>query len=162
MTPPLGKNDNLCEVWRVAGASIKLLNGATRQSRVHYRYCDDLLFDSITIDEQLLETGSTVHGGIDDVGVDVGALLRATKVDYQEIFVVLQTAHRRLIRVWNYLPEINREADGDERYRLFNSARQLAFGNSGQATVGTLPAACVRLRAVPYPFISWPRDASRP
>ena len=74
---------------------------------------------------------------------DAGALLRATEIAYQEIFAVLkQTEHRHLIRIWNYLPEINREADGDERYRLFNSARQLAFRNSGQAIVGTVPAAC--------------------
>ena len=52
-----------------------------------------------------------------------------------------ETEHRHLIRIWNYLPEINREADGDERYRHFNSARQRAFRNSGQATVGTVPAA---------------------
>ncbi len=143
MTPPLGKNDNLCEVWRVAGPSIQLSNGAATHSRVHYRYCDDLLFGSITIDERLLEAGSSVQGGTDDIGVDAGALLRATEVAYQEIFAVLQeTAHLHLIRIWNYLPEINREADGDERYRLFNSARQLAFRNSGQATVGTVPAAC--------------------
>jgi enamine deaminase RidA (YjgF/YER057c/UK114 family) len=47
-----------------------------------------------------------------------------------------------LIRIWNYLPEINRESDGDERYRHFNSARRLAFRNSGRATMGTVPAAC--------------------
>ena len=143
MTPPLGKNDNLCEVWRVAGSSMQLWNGAAGQSRVQYRYCDDLLFGSITIDERLLEAGSTVYGGTEGEGVDAAALLRATEVAYQEIFAVLQeTAHRHLIRVWNYLPEINREADGDERYRLFNSARQLAFRNSGQATLSTVPAAC--------------------
>lgn len=142
MTPPLGRDDDLCEVWRVAGSSTRLSDGAARQSRVHYRYCEELLFGSITIDERLLEAGRAVRGA-DDVGVDAGALLRATEIAYQEIFAVLQeTAHRHLIRVWNYLPEINREADGDERYRLFNSARQLAFRNSGQATVGTVPAAC--------------------
>jgi chorismate lyase / 3-hydroxybenzoate synthase len=43
--------------------------------------------------------------------------------------------------VWNYLPEINREADGDERYRHFNSARQWAFRNSGRSTIGSVPAA---------------------
>ena len=68
--------------------------------------------------------------------------MRATELAYQEIFAVLQeTEHRHLIRIWNYLPEINRDAGGDERYRLFNSARQLAFRNSGQAIVGTVPAA---------------------
>jgi chorismate lyase / 3-hydroxybenzoate synthase len=144
MTPSLGVADNLCEVWRIAGPSTRLSNGAARRSQVHYRYCDDLLFGSITIDERLLELGSALPGGTDGVGVGVDAcsLLRATEIAYQEIFGVLkETEHRHLIRVWNYLPEINREAGGDERYRHFNSARQLAFRNSGRATVGTVPAA---------------------
>ncbi len=148
MTPPLRSNDHLCEVWRVAGPAVRLSNGAARQGRVHYRYGEDLLFGSITVEERgveerpLLAEGA-VHGDTDGAGAAAGALLRATETAYQEIFAVLrQTGHRHLIRIWNYLPEINRQADGDERYRLFNSARQLAFRNSGQATVGTVPAAC--------------------
>jgi chorismate lyase/3-hydroxybenzoate synthase len=144
MTPSLGANDNLCEVWRVAGPEIRLSNGAARQSRVQYRFCEDLLFGSITIEERVIdkltiETKGPCHGRADG---DSGALLRATEIAYQEIFGVLrQTEHRHLIRIWNYLPEINREADGDERYRHFNSARQLAFRNSGRATLSTVPAA---------------------
>src|SRR5258708_35736632 len=91
------------------------------------------------IDELTMEPKGPRHGHADG---DSGALLRATELAYQQIFGVLkQTEHRHLIRIWNYLPEINREAGGDERYRLFNSARQLAFRNSGQATVDTVPAA---------------------
>jgi chorismate lyase/3-hydroxybenzoate synthase len=144
MTPSLGANDNLCEVWRVAGPEIHLSNGAARQSRVQYRFCEDLLFGSITIEERVIdeltiETKGPCHGRADG---DSGALLRATEIAYQEIFGVLkQTEHRHLIRIWNYLPEINREADGDERYRHFNSARRLAFRNSGRATLSTVPAA---------------------
>jgi chorismate lyase/3-hydroxybenzoate synthase len=142
MTPSLGAADDLCEVWRIAGPAIRLSNGATRRSQVHYRYCEDLLFGSITIDERLLELGGALRGGTEGADADAGALLRATEIAYQEIFGVLEeTEHRYLIRVWNYLPEINREAGGDERYRHFNSARQLAFRNSGRATLGTVPAA---------------------
>jgi chorismate lyase / 3-hydroxybenzoate synthase len=47
-----------------------------------------------------------------------------------------------LIRIWNYLPDINAQAGDDERYRHFNSARQMAFRKSGRATLGTVPAAC--------------------
>ncbi len=133
MTPSLGANDTVCEVWRVAGTGVQLSSGAAQGSRVSYRFCDELLFGSITIDERMLEAGHCV---------DATALSRATEIAYQEIFGVLrETEHRHLIRVWNYLPEINRETGGDERYRLFNSARQLAFRKSGQATVGTVPAA---------------------
>jgi chorismate lyase/3-hydroxybenzoate synthase len=139
MTPRLGANDNLCEVWRVAGPQIRLSNGAAKQSRVHYRFCDELLFGSISIEERAIAAGQPGHARADG---DSGALLRATEIAYGEIFGVLQeTEHRHLIRIWNYLPEINREADGDERYRHFNSARQLAFRNSGRASMGSVPAA---------------------
>jgi enamine deaminase RidA (YjgF/YER057c/UK114 family) len=143
MTPSLGVNDNLCEVWRVAGAEVRMSNGAAKRSRVHYRFCEELLFGSITIEERAVDadgpTGGSMGGSADG---ESGALIRATELAYHEIFGVLkETEHRHLIRIWNYLPEINREAGGDERYRLFNSARQLAFRNSGQATVGTVPAA---------------------
>ncbi len=140
MTPSLGENEALCEVWRVAGAGVRLPNGVAQRGRVRYRSCKDFLFGSVTIDERLLELQSPTPGG--DDGVDAAVLLRATEIAYQEIFGLLrETEHAHLIRIWNYVPEINREAGGDERYRLFNSARQLAFRNSGQATVGTVPAA---------------------
>ena len=130
MTPSLGPDDELCEVWRVAGGAVELSTGTLRQGRVHYRYCDDLLFGSITIEEH----------GFDGSGAL--ALQGATTAAYQEIFGLLKvTQHPHLIRVWNYLPEINREADGDERYRHFNSARQTAFRNSGRSIFGTVPAA---------------------
>jgi chorismate lyase / 3-hydroxybenzoate synthase len=130
MTPSLGANDNLCEVWRVAGPEARLSNGAAKHSRVHYRFCDELLFGSITMEEAAIDAGNSA------------ALLRATEFAYREIFAVLtETEHRHLIRIWNYLPEINREADGDERYRHFNSARQLAFRNSGRASMRNVPAA---------------------
>ena len=142
MTPPLRPADDLCEVWRVTGHPVRLSNGPAGQGRVHYRYCEDLLFGAITLDERLLGPGTAGQGGIDPGGADAAALSRATEIAYQEIFAVLRrTEHRHLIRIWNYLPEINRETGGDERYRQFNSARQLAFRKSGQATVGTVPAA---------------------
>jgi chorismate lyase/3-hydroxybenzoate synthase len=139
MTPTLGANGGLCEVWRVAGPEVQLSNGAARQSRVRYRYCRELLFGSISIEERAIEAEGPPRSG---AAGHSGALVRATEIAYREIFEVLKdTEHRHLIRIWNYLPEINRETDGDERYRLFNSARQLAFRNSGRATVNTAPAA---------------------
>jgi enamine deaminase RidA (YjgF/YER057c/UK114 family) len=106
---------------------------------VHYRFCEDLLFGSITLQERSLEAEGPISVRGDG---NSGALVRATEIAYREIFGVLEeTEHRHLIRIWNYLPEINREADGDERYRHFNSARQQAFRNSGRAAVSTVPAA---------------------
>jgi enamine deaminase RidA (YjgF/YER057c/UK114 family) len=129
MTPSLRQAD-LCEVWR-ADAGAELLNGEARHSSLRYRYGDDLLFGCIAIEEKSLTDG------------DADALMRATEVAYQEIFEVLgKTQHPHLIRIWNYLADINVHAGGDERYRHFNSARQMAFRKSGRATMGTVPAAC--------------------
>jgi chorismate lyase / 3-hydroxybenzoate synthase len=129
MTRSLRARD-LCEVWRVAGPQVQLSTGESAHTRVRYRYCDDLLFGSLTIAEQ-----GHVNG-------EAEALLRATESAYREIFDVLnETEHRHLIRIWNYLPDINREAGGDERYRHFNSARQTAFRNSGRSIMGAVPAA---------------------
>ena len=131
MTRSLGAAD-LCEVWRVAGPQIQLVSGKSAQTRIQYRHSEDLLFGSLTIAEHAIEARS-----------EAGALLRATEIAYQEIFdVIEETGHRHLIRIWNYLPDINAQAGGDERYRHFNSARQTAFRKSGRATMGTVPAAC--------------------
>jgi chorismate lyase/3-hydroxybenzoate synthase len=129
MTRSLKAND-LCEVWRTIGPGLS--SGDTAQTRVQYRYSEDLLFGSLTIAEEAIDARS-----------EAGALLRATEIAYQEIFDVLnETEHRHLIRIWNYLPDINAQAGDDERYRHFNSARQTAFRKSGRATMGTVPAAC--------------------
>jgi chorismate lyase / 3-hydroxybenzoate synthase len=130
MTRPLRGND-LCEVWRVVDPEVQLSSGAAH-ARVSHRFSDELLFGSLMIAERSIESHS-----------EADALLRATEIAYQEIFDVLnETEHRHLIRIWNYLPEINAQAGGDERYRHFNSARQMAFRKSGRATMGTVPAAC--------------------
>jgi chorismate lyase/3-hydroxybenzoate synthase len=130
MTPSLSASD-LCEVWRVGGPQVRLSSGESSQARVQYRYSEDLLFGSLTIVERTIDARS-----------DAGALLRATENAYLDIFDVLnETDHRHLIRIWNYLPDINAQTGGDERYRHFNSARQTAFRKSGRATMGTVPAA---------------------
>jgi chorismate lyase/3-hydroxybenzoate synthase len=139
MTPLLGMADNLCEVFRMVGdQSLELATGRLRSSEsprpgsVSYRYGGDILFGSVCISEDAIEGGSPA-----------AALSQATMTAYGEIFEVLeQTGHRHLLRVWNYLPEINRETEGDERYRYFNAARQAAFRRSSRTTVGMVPAAC--------------------
>jgi len=121
---------DLCEVWRVASPEVQLSGGA-EHGKIRYRYSDDLLFGSLSITEQAIDARSEAE-----------ALQRATEIAYQEIFDLLDdTAHPHVIRIWNYLPNINRQTGGDERYRHFNSARQMAFRKSGRATMGTVPAA---------------------
>jgi chorismate lyase / 3-hydroxybenzoate synthase len=130
MIRPLGAED-LCEVWRIADPDARLTSGSA-QAGLHYRYSDDLLFGCLAIAESAIDASS-----------ESGALLHATEIAYQEIFDLLnETGHGQLIRIWNYLPRINEQADGDERYRHFNSARQTAFRNSGRDIKGAVPAAC--------------------
>lgn len=151
MTPPLGSADQLCEVWRLAGRNVGPFTTSPRQGRVRYSHCDDLLFGSVTIEEE----GVTGEGS--------SALRHATMTAYQDIFEMLEeTQHRHLIRVWNYLPDINREADGDERYRHFNAARQCAFRNAGRSTVGTVPAACALGSPAGSPISIYFLASSRP
>ncbi len=121
---------DLCEVWRVANPEVQMSSGAER-GKIRYRHSDDLLFGSLLIAEQAIDAPSEAE-----------ALQRATEIAYQEIFDLLDdTAHPHVIRIWNYLPNINAQSGGDERYRHFNSARQMAFRKSGRATMGTVPAA---------------------
>ncbi len=53
-----------------------------------------------------------------------------------------QTGCAHLLRVWNYLPQINGDGGGLERYRQFNLGRQQAFVEAGQAAFEGAPAAC--------------------
>jgi enamine deaminase RidA (YjgF/YER057c/UK114 family) len=131
MTPVFESSADRCEAWRVSGAvGPELERSSLRRGRIHYRHCGEFLFGSIAVDEP---------GG----SGAAGALLQATTAAYQDIFALIEdTGHPHLIRIWNYLPEINRDSDGDERYRIFNTARQAAFRNSGRSVVGSVPAAC--------------------
>jgi chorismate lyase/3-hydroxybenzoate synthase len=126
-TPVLGSTGEICEVWR------------TRQpvesgqlSRVHYRRSDDVLFGCISVPETGRENGST------------SALHIATEQAYREIFATLdELAYPHLLRVWNYLPQINVDTHGAERYRQFNSARRNALIAWGRDLAGSnVPAAC--------------------
>ena len=53
-----------------------------------------------------------------------------------------QLGNHQLQRVWNYLPDINRQVDGIENYRAFNAGRYEAFKNHfGEDLHPRLPAA---------------------
>lgn len=126
-TPCLGALNDVCEVWRVNGDRGALVNEVLRQGRVRIRHGDDLLFGSMLIEE---------------AGGGSGGLVRATTTAYEDLFSALDaTGFAHLVRIWNYLPDINGEADGEERYRHFNSARQTAFRAADRATIGSVPAA---------------------
>jgi chorismate lyase/3-hydroxybenzoate synthase len=122
--PVLGSTDGFCEVWRT-GQPVE----SAQLSRVRYRRSADVLFGCIT----LPETGSG----------STSALHFATEQAYREIFATLdELAYPHLLRVWNYLPQINVETHGVERYQQFNSARREVLIACGRDLTGNVPAAC--------------------
>jgi chorismate lyase/3-hydroxybenzoate synthase len=118
-TPVLGSTGEVCEIWRTQE---RLESG--QRSRVHYRRAEEILFGCISITE-------------------TEGLQIATGEAYREIFATLdELSYPHLLRVWNYLPQINLETHGIERYRQFNNARRNALIASGRDVSGNVPAAC--------------------
>jgi enamine deaminase RidA (YjgF/YER057c/UK114 family) len=86
--------------------------------------------------------GHWLHGVLDiaDAGTDLAA---AAEQAYRDVFATLQdSGFAHLLRLWNYLPRINAETGGLERYRQFNIGRQQAFLTAGQRAFEGAPAAC--------------------
>ena len=88
--------------------------------------------------------GEWLHGvaEIDDAVTD-GGLGAATHRAYADLFEVLarsESAH--LLRLWNYITDINLETGGSERYRQFNAGRQQAFIEAERSAFEGSPAAC--------------------
>ena len=77
---------------------------------------------------------------IDDAAI---GLRVAAQRAYTELFEVLAKHDcPHLLRLWNYLADINRETDGVERYRQFNAGRQQAFIDARRSAFEGTPAAC--------------------
>jgi len=67
----------------------------------------------------------------------------ATEAAYREVFAAVnELGYPHVARIWNYLPQINVETDGLERYRQFNSARRNALIAYQRDLTGNVPAAC--------------------
>lgn len=72
-----------------------------------------------------------------------GGVHAATQRAYADVFAVLAaTPCTHLLRLWNYLADINLEAGGSERYRQFNAGRQQAFLDVQRSAFEGSPAAC--------------------
>jgi enamine deaminase RidA (YjgF/YER057c/UK114 family) len=139
-TPVLGESRALCEVWR----SRQPVDSGTR-GRVRYARSADMLFGCITVPEPQ---------GSDAAPDNHPPLYRATTQAYAEILGTLDAlGYPHLIRVWNYVPEINRDTHGVERYRQFNSARQAALLAGGRPVTGNVSAACALGAAVGSPLV---------
>lgn len=81
-------------------------------------------------------------GGV-DLPDDGSGLTATAKRAYAEVFAQLAALGRPpILRLWNYLPRINDETSGLERYRQFNIGRQEAFVEAGEDAFAGSPAAC--------------------
>jgi enamine deaminase RidA (YjgF/YER057c/UK114 family) len=79
------------------------------------------------------------------VDLDVGAtnLAEVSRLAYAQIFALLrERGGRHLVRLWNFLPRINADGGGLERYRQFNWGRAQAFVDAGMDGFESAPAAC--------------------
>jgi hypothetical protein len=88
--------------------------------------------------------GEWLHGlaEVDDAATE-GGLRAATHRAYTDLFEVLAGSESpHLLRLWNYIADINRETDGSERYRQFNAGRQQAFLEADRSVFEGSPAAC--------------------
>lgn len=129
-TPLLLGTADVCEVWR-SGAPAE----SGRRNRVRFRRSENLLFGCIALAESEIARATPGRAA-------PSALHTATEQAYREICATLDAlGFPHLLRVWNYLPDINRDTDGIERYRQFNHARQHALSASGRAVRGKVPAA---------------------
>jgi enamine deaminase RidA (YjgF/YER057c/UK114 family) len=130
-TPVLLGTANVYEVWR-SGQPAE----SGQRNRVRFRRSENLLFGCIALAE------SEVAGDLRAAPAACSALHAVTGQAYREICATLDAlGYPHLLRVWNYLPDINRDVDGIERYRQFNRARQEALHESGRTLSGNVPAA---------------------
>jgi enamine deaminase RidA (YjgF/YER057c/UK114 family) len=113
-------NGRSCEIWR----SAQPLQTGTH-GRLLYRCNEEWLFCGLSVAE---DSATTLH--------------HATELAYTELFATLDAlGYPHLIRVWNYLPQIDGASCGGERYWEFNRARQDAFIAAGRPISGDVPAA---------------------
>ncbi|MGH8169949.1 MAG: hypothetical protein ACRETJ_05365 [Steroidobacteraceae bacterium] len=128
-TPTLGEAPEVLEVWR-AGSSAQ----PGSHGRVRYAHCGDLLFGSLAVHEAELASASGTPPRT--------PLELATDLAYREMYATLAALDApHLVRVWNYIPDINLETHGLERYRQFNTARHEGSRVCGRAVAGNVPAA---------------------
>jgi chorismate lyase / 3-hydroxybenzoate synthase len=141
-TPVLPDATHVYEVWRCNEPA-----ESGQHALVRFRSNGETLFGCISIGEADLRTPDAP--GEADTAHPSSPLQAATAEAYRQICATLDAqGYPHLLRVWNYLPEINGDSHGTERYRQFNSARQQALLASGRAVAGKVPAASA-LGAVP-------------
>lgn len=148
MMPPLGDEPTAFEVWRAPGP---LQSGQT--GLVRHRSNASLLFGCVVI----AEADAPIAGG------GRTALEAATECAYEELFRCVDArGFPHLWRIWNYLPDINGDAFGMERYQQFNSARRRAFLQARRDIARNVPAACALGSAPGSPLSVYFLASNRP
>ncbi len=119
--------DRECHVWLAEGPFVEGELGGLR-----YRHNSDFLFGWISLSEQGCAPAP-----------DMSPLEAVSRRAYDALFAVQEkTGFTHLLRCWNYLPGINVDGGGLERYRQFNIGRQDAFIAARQAWLDGSPSAC--------------------
>jgi chorismate lyase / 3-hydroxybenzoate synthase len=140
-TPVLTATADVFEVWRGGGPA-----ESGQHLRVRFRRTADTLFGCIAITEGDSSAGESSAPGKcaprKGRAMAHSALHEATMQAYRQICATLDAqSYPYLLRVWNYVPDINGDTHGSERYWQFNSARQHALRASGRPLSGNVPAA---------------------
>jgi chorismate lyase / 3-hydroxybenzoate synthase len=130
-TAVLPGSGHVYEVWRCDTPAT-----SGQRHRVRFRGTADMLFGCIALTEAQVATAAAGRGS------QHSPLHQATTQAYREICATLDAEnYPYLLRVWNYLPDINRDSHGTERYRQFNTARQQVLRECGRSLAGNVPAA---------------------
>ncbi len=122
-SPLLAPGAPCIDLWRGDGAV-----QAGRTGRVRWWRDDAWLFGTLDLDEA--QSGA-------------GGFAELSRRAYRDVFETLAQSRRpHLLRIWNYLPRINADGGGLERYRQFNAGRQQAFLEAQRPVLEGAPAAC--------------------
>lgn len=113
----------MADLWHSDAASVR----TGRTGLAHWRTDGHWLFGAIALDEAAEGQG----------------LAELSQRIYRALFDTLDaTGTPHLVRIWNYLPQINADGGGMERYRQFNAGRQQAFVDADRPAFEGAPAAC--------------------
>jgi chorismate lyase / 3-hydroxybenzoate synthase len=133
-TPVLPAAAHVCEVWRCSETA-----ESGQHKGVRFRRTADTLFGCIAVPEER----SGAH-----------PLREAAAHAYREMCATLDAhGYPHLLRVWNYLPDINGDSNGTERYREFNTARRQTLRACGRPLSGNVPAASALGAAADSPLV---------
>lgn len=121
-----------CTLWHEAWVSrATVLSGESEGIRWS-RSADGLLFGALALPEDGLELPDGGSG-----------LRHISELAYARIFRLLDAQGLPYLwRVWNYIPDINGDQAGLERYRQFNLGRGDAFERCARSVTEQVPAAC--------------------